>query len=176
MKFCAILNVSLVCFFLLLTTRNNSFFSSRIAGNKQHMNYFSRQIISREVEVEKMRRAGPKFKNNETRTARSVNAGKENVPNHLRTLNPKYVQQHAQEQVSKQVSLNFSIFFFYFEKVRKRSKHVYNIVLECLVLHPPQILCNAMNSCHIRNCPSIKQLFMLQRTFMLSRCFSYENK
>lgn len=69
------------------------------------MNYFSRQIIAREVEVEKMRRAGPKFKTNETRIARSTNCGKENVPNHLRTLNPKSIQH---QQVSKQVS---SIYF-----------------------------------------------------------------
>lgn len=73
-----------------------------IAANKPHMNYFSRQIISREVEIEKMRRAGPKFQNNETRTPKSTSCGKENVPNHLRTLNPKAVQQN---QVSKQVSV-----------------------------------------------------------------------
>lgn len=73
------------------------------------MNYFSRQIISREVEVEKMRRAGPKFKNNETRIARPANCGKENVPNHLRTLNPKFIQQQEQK-VTKAVSLNK--FFF----------------------------------------------------------------
>ncbi|KAG4072740.1 hypothetical protein HA402_001852 [Bradysia odoriphaga] len=72
------------------------------SANKQHMNYFSRQIISREVEVEKMRRAGPKFKNNENRNAKSANCGKENVPNHLRTLNPKSIQQA--QQVTKQIS------------------------------------------------------------------------
>ncbi|XP_037047401.1 chromosome transmission fidelity protein 18 homolog [Bradysia coprophila] len=71
-------------------------------ANKHHMNYFSRQIISREVEVEKMRRAGPKFKNNENRSAKSTNCGKENVPNHLRTLNPKSIQQA--QQVTKQIS------------------------------------------------------------------------
>lgn len=71
------------------------------------MNYFSRQIISREVEIEKMRRAGPKFENNETRTAKPINCGKENVPNHLRTLNPKAVQQ--KQQVSKQVSLVYFV-------------------------------------------------------------------
>lgn len=68
------------------------------------MNYFSRQIISREVEVEKMRRAGPKFKANETRIARTTNCGKENVPNHLRTLNPKLLG-HNEKPISKQVSL-----------------------------------------------------------------------
>lgn len=72
-----------------------------VAANKPHMNYFSRQIISREVEVEKMRRAGPKFKNNDIRNAKSTNCGKENVPNHLRTLNPKSIQQA--QQVTKQV-------------------------------------------------------------------------
>lgn len=70
------------------------------------MNYFSRQIISREVELEKMRRAGPKFKNNEARIPRSAGCGKENVPNHLRTLNPKSVHE---QQVSKQVSAIFHV-------------------------------------------------------------------
>ncbi len=76
------------------------------------MNYFSRQIISREVEVEQMRRAGPKFKNNETRTVRAPGTmigGKENVPNHLRTLNPKSIQA---PQVSKQVSVSLIYLFF----------------------------------------------------------------
>lgn len=72
------------------------------------MNYFSRQIISREVEVEKMRRAGPKIGNFSTRTVKSLNSGKENVPNHLRTLNPRLVIQR--ESVSKQVSFTQKIF------------------------------------------------------------------
>lgn len=79
------------------------------------MNYFSRQIISREVDIEKMRRAGPKLKNNETRTAKPVNCGKENVPNHLRTLKPKTVQS---EQVSKQVS-SFYVLKFCNIKIRR---------------------------------------------------------
>lgn len=66
------------------------------------MNYFCRQIISREVEGEKIRRAGPKYKNNDTRSARPATCGKENVPNHLRTLNPKALR--PAQQVTKQVS------------------------------------------------------------------------
>lgn len=97
-KFCVILSVSFVFIKPFDDKQTNK--SLAIAGNKTHMNYFSRQIISREVEVEKMRRAGPKFKTNETRIARPANCGKENVPNHLRTLNPRSIQH---DKVSKQV-------------------------------------------------------------------------
>lgn len=60
------------------------------------LTYFARQLISREVEVERLRRATPKItqrveneKSNAGRKTKNQQAAPKKLPNHMQTLNPK---------------------------------------------------------------------------------------
>ncbi|KAJ6646390.1 Chromosome transmission fidelity protein 18 like [Pseudolycoriella hygida] len=69
-------------------------------GFQPSKNYLTVQMISREVQIEKMRRAAPKFDGKVATKERR--AGKENVPNHLRTLNLNSMAN--EERVTKLIS------------------------------------------------------------------------
>lgn len=87
-----------------------------IGINSPQLNYWGKQLIAREVEMEQMRRVSPKFtsnNNNKSNTSAmfSKAGGKsnlaggskkpQNLPNHLQMLVPKAIQNKpAKETVS----------------------------------------------------------------------------
>lgn len=91
----------------------------------QHLNYFGKQLVAREVELERMRRAQPKAANKgPSATLTEIKEGpsgpKKNkkieprkestaqLPNHLQTLKPKQIS----EKVKQVVSINCYYFIY----------------------------------------------------------------
>lgn len=83
----------------------------------QHLNYFGKQLVAREVELERMRRAQPKAANKgPSATLTEIKEGpsgpKKNkkaeprkestaqLPNHLQTLKPKQISEKVKQVVS----------------------------------------------------------------------------
>lgn len=83
----------------------------------QHLNYFGKQLVAREVELERMRRAQPKAANkgpsatlteikdgpSGPKKNKKIEPRKEStaqLPNHLQTLKPKQISEKVKQVVS----------------------------------------------------------------------------
>lgn len=81
------------------------------------LSYFGRQLVSREVELERIHRSTPKAigPNRFAPPTKSApkNTSPKNLPNHLQRLNPKRIETIAGGKTIEAVSL-FSYFIYYF--------------------------------------------------------------
>lgn len=101
-----------------------------IAG--QNLNYFGKQLVAREVELERMRRAQPKAANSRgppasiteikeassgSKKTKKIEPRKEStaqLPNHLQTLKPKQITEKVKQVVSiKNLNFDFLIIVFF---------------------------------------------------------------
>lgn len=71
-------------------------------SQSRQMSYWSKQIISREVELEKMRRAKPKVSESPAREKPQIEAAgtSKALPNHLQRLIPKAIKPKAAQVVN----------------------------------------------------------------------------